>query len=386
MAPSAKTYTLTKLSSENDELKDTYLYEFYLHHFDKECDNSAGSSDFCVSYNGDEPLDPSLHEFYGKLERNLKRIPILSTDPTEDKHKLCFYLKYWFYDQVISKNIQNNQITQLLNIWEQNKSKKCPECKCELDVKSLHNIKGLKQYYDYYLFLEAYKNTETMSKEIYNKKYCKYLEDARVSYILFTTECFSKYALSVKEYCNEFIEYIMEYLKIDENSSISCQPVESTEEGDKSRHVEVKASGQTSAPHGGRGEDEDDDDVAEEEAVERVFISPLTTGLHTGGHSTLHRSTETNQHMANAHSSPTSEVTSRKTSTVASVSSVGIGCTLYLLYKFTPAGSLLYPRVQNIKNKINNLIGGQTEVQQDAYNFYPTHMDNNRFNIAYQSG
>ncbi|EDL47205.1 variable surface protein Vir21, putative [Plasmodium vivax] len=396
MASNAKAYTLKDFSDNNHELKKTDLYTFYHHHFDKICDNTADSLYFCDSFNGDKSLDSPLQEFYRKLDRNLKLIPKLLAQPAEDisvdKHKLCFYLKYWFYDQVIAKEIKNAQITQLLSIWERNKREKSFEC--EHDVKSLPIIKKLKEYYDYYLFFEAYNNTDNMNKEICNKKYCKYLEDARYSYLLFTTKCFSKNDNSVKEYCNEFIEYIMEYLKIYDKSSISCQPVESSEEEDTSHQEEVKASGKVSPPRGVRGveEDEDDDDIAEEpgteeegEEVKMGFGSPFTPGFHTPGRSISHRSTEIDNLMPIVYPSPTSEDTSRKTSTVASVSSVGIGCTLYLLYKFTPVGSFLYPRVQNIKNKINNLIGGQTEVQQDAYNFYPTHMDMNRINIAYQS-
>ncbi|KMZ78183.1 hypothetical protein PVIIG_04957 [Plasmodium vivax India VII] len=348
MAPSKKIYTLNDFSDNNNKLINTDLYEFYHHHFDKECDNTSGSLHFCDSFNGDKSLNSSLDGFYRKLERNLKQIPTLSDkltgDMSVDKHKLCFYLKYWFYDQVISKKIENNQITQLLRIWEQNKRGKSIECECELDVKSLPIIKKLKQYYDYYLFLEAYKDTASMSKEISYKEYCTYLDEARVSYSLFTSICFQKDHDSIKEYCNEFIKYIMEYLKIYDKSSISCQENELAQEEEEEEPQEEA---------GGR---------------EMDFRSLSMMGPNIAGHYMHHGSTETNQLMSMTHSSPTSEDTSRKTST------------------FTPVGSFLYPRVQNIKNKINNLIGGQTEVQQDAYNFYPTHMDNNRFNIAYQSG
>ncbi|GAB69473.1 CYIR protein [Plasmodium cynomolgi strain B] len=64
---------------------------------------------------------------------------------------------------------------------------------------------------------------------------------------------------------------------------------------------------------------------------------------------------------------------------------IGVATISYLLYKFTPVGSLLYPRVQKIKNTIQNIIRGRNEVKQDIYNFYPPYMDINRFNIEYQS-
>ncbi|KMZ90577.1 variable surface protein Vir21 [Plasmodium vivax Mauritania I] len=413
MAAITKTYTLNDFSSYNQELKNTDLYTFYHYHFDKICDNTPKSLYFCDPFNGDKSLDLSLQEFYRKLERNLKLIPQLSAKSDEeisvDKHKLCFYLKYWFYDRVIAKEIDSTQITQFLSIWELNKREKIFEC--EHDVKSLPNIKVLKQYYDYYLFLDAYKNIDNLSKEICYKVYRKYLEDARASYSLFTTKCSNNGADAAKGYCKEFNKYIKQYLTIDEESSISCQADELTEEEvDNSRQGEAQDLGKISAPRDRRGdeEDKDDDDNDDDEGAEAVtedqaqeeeeeeepqeeeggmdLRSLSTMGPHIAGHYMPHGSTETKQLMSMTHSSPTSEGTSRKTSTVASVSSVGIGFTLFLLYKFTPVGSFLYPRVQNIKNKINNLIGGQTEVQQDAYNFYPTHMDNNRFNIAYQSG
>ncbi|KMZ97265.1 variable surface protein Vir21 [Plasmodium vivax North Korean] len=280
MAPISKPYTLNNLSYENYKLKNTDLYNFYHHSFENKCDNDAESPDFCDSFNGDESLDSSLHEFYKKLERNSKRIPTLSDELTGNislrMHKLCFYLKYWFYDQVITKKIEKTQVIQLLNTWEQNKREKRFECDCELDVKSLSNIEGLKQYYDYYLFLEAYENTSTMIQEIYYKEYCKYLQNARVSYLLFTTICSNKDDDDVDEYCNEFIKYIMQHVNIDEKSLISCLADESTEEkNDNPRQGEAQDLGKTSAPHGGRGEDEDDDDVAEEEAVERSLVEKL---------------------------------------------------------------------------------------------------------------
>ncbi|GAB69533.1 CYIR protein, partial [Plasmodium cynomolgi strain B] len=250
----------------------------------------------------DESLDSFPYEFYIKLERNLKLIPKISDESIEerskDKNKLCFYLKYWFYDQVITKGIKNTQITQLLKIWQQNKIKKCTECECELDVKSLNDINGLKKIYDYYLFLELYKDKNIMSHNIYNKDYCKYLEDARASYkLLYISRCSKNNANDVYKYCNEFIKHIMPYDDIDMEFSISCEA----------------------------------DNITEEEV--KILLSSSAIGVSTENPSMIHGLDKTNQHMSNVHSNPISEDTSRKTSAIISVSSVGIGFILFLLYK-----------------------------------------------------
>ncbi|GAB68673.1 VIR-like CYIR protein [Plasmodium cynomolgi strain B] len=284
------------LCKYNVELKSTDLYYFYHNYFDIGCDNVDNSIYSCDAINSDKSLDSFPREFYIKLERNLKLIPKLSAEPPEgkskDENKLCFYLKYWFYDQSITKEIENTQITQLLSMLQQNIRDKCSECACELDVKSLYDINGLKQYYDYYLFLEAYGNTSRMSEEIYSKEYCKYIGDARISYLLNTTICSEKNS----EYCNEFIKYIMPYVNIDEVSSISCQADDSL------------------------------DDVMD-------YSLSSTMGYNSESYPVIPPSKETSQPKSIGQSSPSSEDTNGKTSTITSVSSVGIGFILFLLYK-----------------------------------------------------
>ncbi|KMZ76814.1 hypothetical protein PVIIG_06411 [Plasmodium vivax India VII] len=164
------------------------------------------------------------------FERNIKRISAESDNPfhdiTEESGKLCFYLKYWFYDWIISKNIEKEQITELLNLWDEQKDLECTKCDCEFFVRELLEINKLKKFYDFYLFSEAFSDDQSMNKEIYDKEYCNYLKDAKAEHSLLETLNYSKNP----EYFKEIFSYIKPYVNLDNYSLIYCDDYNSSEE------------------------------------------------------------------------------------------------------------------------------------------------------------
>ncbi|KMZ83363.1 hypothetical protein PVBG_06208 [Plasmodium vivax Brazil I] len=165
-----------------------------------------------------------------RFKRNIKRISAESNNPfhdiSPDNRKLCFYLKYWFYDWIISENIDNEKITQILKLWDRQKNVVCTKCDCEFSLRRRSEINELKKFYDFYLFTEAYSDDQSMITEIYNKEYCNYLKNATVQHSHLKTMDYSRN----REYHREILTYILPYVKIDNYSSIYCDEKKSVEE------------------------------------------------------------------------------------------------------------------------------------------------------------
>lgn len=92
---------------------------------------------------------------------------------------------------------------------------------------------------------------------------------------------------------------------------------------------------------------------------------------------------EENPGDATAHSVHDSSDEGRSKGTVISASCVGLTGFLFLLYKFTPLRSILDPRIRNTKKNLMNEVQRSNELQSLDYNFDPTTMDVNRYNIGY---
>ncbi|KMZ87231.1 hypothetical protein PVBG_04016 [Plasmodium vivax Brazil I] len=212
MVEDKKIYNLNNFLEGNNKLNNSNLNRFYKSYFNISCDDRTNSNYYCSPDTKFETLPSHLSELYRKFERNLKLIwydgrTVYDSWET-DKNALCSYLKYWIYDQLISKDVTQDHFLQFFNLWNARKNEKCPKCKCEFNITSFSEVKELKKTYDYSLFLKAYKKTAKINKKIHNMNYCKYIEYAKTIYSLLEQTCTKKKA----EYCNEFKEYVLPYM------------------------------------------------------------------------------------------------------------------------------------------------------------------------------
>ncbi|KMZ76861.1 hypothetical protein PVIIG_06049 [Plasmodium vivax India VII] len=235
MVEDKKIYNLNNFLEGNDKLILSYLNTFYQSYFDHECSNNVDSFYYCSQDTNINTRLPGLWQIYRKFERNLKFIwddeRMYDFFWETNKEKLCSYLKYWIYDQLISKDISQDDFSQFFKLWNERKSEKCSKCKCEFNITSLYHVKQLKKTYDYSLFLKAYKNTAKINKKIHNMNYCKYISDAKAMYSLLGDTCKKKKA----EYCNEFNEYVLPYINYKESETYEDEDTEGVEdtEGDQ---------------------------------------------------------------------------------------------------------------------------------------------------------
>lgn len=112
-------------------------------------------------------ISDETNEFFHKIERN--------------KNKLPFYLKSFFYDQLISNNVTDLVYKAFLNFRDIKKKENCKklEDESEFSLKIMSVIKVMKKIYHYFLFSSAYKTTNELNDKISKNTYCKYLESAR---------------------------------------------------------------------------------------------------------------------------------------------------------------------------------------------------------------
>ncbi|GAB69623.1 hypothetical protein PCYB_003720 [Plasmodium cynomolgi strain B] len=227
MTLDSKIYTLLEFEEQNNsEFSQTNLNVLYKAFFNNECSgNSYSYYDYCEQDESYE-LKDQHRELYKKFERNLKLI----TNDTDyygrygtDNVKLCFYLKYWFYDQLIVNNFTNENIAKILKLWNERKEKKCANCDCEFDVKNLYEIKILKNIYDYFFFLDAYKDISKISTKISKKNYCKYVALGSTYLSTYEKNCKSDNG----SFCKEFKKYIKKYVKLDDKNYITCDDASS---------------------------------------------------------------------------------------------------------------------------------------------------------------
>ncbi|SBT55114.1 PIR Superfamily Protein [Plasmodium ovale wallikeri] len=343
-------YTLTMFAQEHVTLAQTDLYELY-YTFNNVCNDIGGSPQLCSSDQSYKSLDSSVQELYKKLVSNLKRISNYEDnsfrEEIEDKNKMCTYLKYWYYEQLITKNISDINISKIIEVWDKEKQS-FPMCTCELYIKKLSDIKALKKIYDYFLFYELYKDINTIKNNVFDKPYCKYLEDVnRYLYTMLEMDCETK---ENSPYCKELKKYIKNYIKVDNSSEFSCTKDESLAE----------LHPPTLGEDGLRGK-----------AKEMPALNQGTTRTEHEAHIDVRIDA--------------GEYDKSAISAAVSFSCVGIFVILFLLYKFTPIISYLQPwmrrskrMIKNVNGEFNPLLSHESEMEQK-------YLDNYEYNIIYQS-
>ncbi|VUZ99700.1 PIR protein [Plasmodium vivax] len=425
MAGDEETYKLNDFIVGNNKLNKSNLNRFYKSYFETACENREIFNDYCSQVAKLDTLPSHLRELYRKFERNL----ILIWDDKKkaydywetDKNALCSYLKYWIYDQLISKDVSQDNFLQFFNLWNARKNEKCSNCECEFNIKHFSQVKMLKKAYDYSLFLKAYKKTAKINKQIYNMNYCRYVEDAKAIYTLLGDTC----EKSTAENCKEFNKYVLPYVKykdsgrykfVEENedtevdedaekgeddSAISCKVHLTTdpdiEEGHRRAKEIIK---ELDALKEKTQEENDQLEGAEEDAdlvpeargddtqrvqTQRDLLLSLRLEDPSAGH-VLHDTLPVPEpSMISTGLDTGSDGNGSSMKTITSASLVGVPSIIFLLYKFSPVRTWLDPRIRKTKSDLRNSIQGSNELQSHDYNFDTTNMDFNRINVGYQS-
>ncbi|VUZ99876.1 PIR protein [Plasmodium vivax] len=399
MTKEKKTYTHADFVKNNEDLNISNINKLYVAFFDDDCYGSVARYLHCSSDNSYESILPSLFDLYKKFERNITSISNESIDAykniEKNKSKLCIYLKYWLYDQLIKRKVNQENYTKFFNLWNERKAVKCSECECEFPIKEFSEIEQIKKIYDFFLFWDSYKDKEEIINVISNKEYCKYIDASKSLYYLYQMKCEKDNNLLL---CKEFNKYIFPHLKIDDNFNIICKkevsdpddwPVFSPYFSNYNADDDLDRS----LLQGRR--EEKDGRVDLEEGVRNTgrdsppppTVPPLLTS--TSPEVTLDQDLQTG-HDQNAEGDtdllvPDSSNDGKSTGTIISTSSVGTVGFLFLLYKFTPLRSMLDPRIRKTRNNLMNGVQGSNELQSQDYDFYPQDAPFNRYNIGYQS-
>ncbi|KMZ95102.1 hypothetical protein PVMG_05974 [Plasmodium vivax Mauritania I] len=247
----------------------------------------------------------------------------------KNKSKLCIYLKYWLYDQLIKRQVNQDDFTKFFNLWNERKAVKCSECECEFPIKEFSEIEQIKKIYDFFLFWDSYKDKKKLINEISNKEYCEYINDSKILYYSYQMMCDNgKDSLL----CNEFNKYINPNLEIDDDFYIICNK-ELSDRDDWPDENLVRSLLL------GRREEKDDrvDQEEEEKDTGRDppphFPSPSSFSSTDDVVQDLQPGHEQNAQGVTDLQVPDSSDDGKSTGTIISTSSVGTVGFLFLLYK-----------------------------------------------------
>ncbi|SBT73171.1 PIR protein [Plasmodium ovale] len=333
--------------SEDDTFNTVTLYKLY-DTFVNTCsgnDDLVYADDDCFLEQYQAILNPSLKIFISKLVNNLKRIGneekmiLLQIDNNENQ--ICTYFKYWFLDQILDKDFNDDDIKKLFEKLDEKKDN-FVKANCEFYPMKLCDIMIMKKIYNYYAFYHAYNGEqEKIIKEISKSKYCENIKNGIIYSDYYDSTC-SRSPYNNKSICKEFNNYIKNHIKFEKYklSSIKC------------------AAGQSP--------------LIEDNQLEYKF--PEDKQL------LVDEDTEVN--------SQTTEdpgLTGSSMATVLPVSFVGTFSVLFLLYKFTPFRSFLHPQIQRMNNLWKNEDQETEELLINNYETEDFDSENKEYNITYHS-
>ncbi|KNA01580.1 hypothetical protein PVNG_06180 [Plasmodium vivax North Korean] len=219
-----------------DEIKKNYIInensKFYKIYevFDKSCESFTDGHLSCLR----DPTNSwaksgKAIKVLKKLYSNLYRIYATLTgsnnsyvdDIKREDYKLCFTsLKYWLYDQIITKELEETKIVEIFTGWKsyiKGKVENPTSNYCEFNKLTLDEIKKLKNIYALYTVLYDNDKFETC-----NKNTCKYLDyvgkglDELISSI---NSCSSN--PNMTNYCKELKEFLDLCKEDNEDAGIS---------------------------------------------------------------------------------------------------------------------------------------------------------------------
>ncbi|SBT02154.1 PIR Superfamily Protein [Plasmodium ovale curtisi] len=319
---------------EDPSLKDEELFTFY-NKFDNVCGPHGQNRNVCNEEDEYSSVDNSVKDLYKNLVCNLKILKDNSSHYfhglNSDKKKRCLYLRYWFYDRVVSKKYGFSEVNKYFETWDKIGKDISEECECKFVKIGRNEIYKLKQMYDAILLYGKKDKFEKLSK----LKYCYNIRNYYIVYGLQEGMC----SENDDAFCNEIKEYIKEY--VDENvlDSLSCttakEVIELTEEERKTVEWLLRVN-----PLGPKGQDE------------------ASSGM---------------------------QGSSSHTVIGIFASAFGLFLLSLILYKFTPFGPWISPRMKNYQRMWNKIIGKNYGSLLDNSESQQIESDNIRYNIAYHS-
>ncbi|KMZ88971.1 variable surface protein Vir21 [Plasmodium vivax Brazil I] len=236
-----------KLIDKDPTLCNNDLFKFY-EKFNSKCENPS-DEDYCKD--NIVGVNESANDIFKKLMRNVYRLIKNSgtyyntIDSGNYSSKRCIYLKYWFYDKILTENIDESSISKLFNALSQNKENLTNnDIKCEFHEINLNEIKDMKKLYDYFVFYDGYKFVENIIYDkIFNSVHHDYLKRAIDVHKNAESEC-SKQDIT-GGYCNEYNNYIKKHI----NSSLLYSLEEKLKDEDIVTLIEktIETKGTTSA-------------------------------------------------------------------------------------------------------------------------------------------
>ncbi|SBT02574.1 PIR Superfamily Protein [Plasmodium ovale curtisi] len=362
MPPEQNSYTHEMFVGEDDTLTGTLLHKFYNEFEDASC--KAGDTEEYCKVNNYKLENERSKELYEKLVINLKNISNkkLKIDYQDvPDNKLCIYLRYWFYDWLVSENFNDSTINKLINILEEQKDNIYSGFNCEFYKMKLEVVKFIKALYNYFLFYDRTKVQKKKIKDdpIFKSEYCNYIKNSNFVYTTIEASCARSSKIS---YCNDFNKYIKNFIDFDDElESITCND-------DKNRLSYNEMTSLTSSELG----------------TQQMHLNVQS---ETGGILTIATfQQETNPVHPPKYALPHSaEPGVIDDSTENPNGQQNIIPTVVSLSLFTPFRSLLYPTTQRFKH-IGNIINKKIKhILLRKHESHRTQEDDKLYNIAYNS-
>ncbi|VUZ99917.1 PIR protein [Plasmodium vivax] len=219
-----------------DEIKKNYIFngksKFYRVYevFNKSCNDFHDNNISCLpdpttSWEKSSEVIDLLKDLYSNLHRIYATLTgtnnVYVDDIKREDYKLCFTsLKYWLYDQIITKELEETKIVEIFTGWKsyiKGKVENPTSNYCEFNKLTLDEIKKLKNIYALYTVLYDNDKFETC-----NKNTCKYLDyvgkglDELISSI---NSCSSN--PNMTNYCKELKEFLDLCKENNEDAGIS---------------------------------------------------------------------------------------------------------------------------------------------------------------------
>ncbi|CAG9485349.1 unnamed protein product [Plasmodium vivax] len=223
--------SLDKIQEEYSFIANSVFYKIYKE-FDKTCKDYQGDQDAsCPPDNlGDSGTPTEVTDLLKKLYSNYYRVKeacgkhnndYFSDYLDEVKIIGCISLKYWLYDQTITKGLEDDQINALFQGWKNHIQSKISfnnlkPCKFyNLKKDEINNIK--KVYALYTIFYGNNKNWGSCNSD--KCRYMDYFGKGLDEFIKSINRCSSN--LNQTDYCNEFREFLDLCKENNEDAGIS---------------------------------------------------------------------------------------------------------------------------------------------------------------------
>ncbi|SCA59792.1 hypothetical protein PVC01_000021200 [Plasmodium vivax] len=222
-------YILENIKNEHSFIDKLDFYNIYKE-FDIPCKNQFGQ-DAC--YKGDtdrwtqtydvkellKNIHSNLYKIYSTL--NNKRSEYFGYVKLKDEKIYCASLKYWLYDKIVTKDLNEDDIKGLFEGWENHIQKNIEYDRlesCKFYNLNKDEIKRIKNIYALNTILQTTMNIfETCSDK--ECKYKDYFEQGLIEFINSANKCSNDSMM--KGYCAEFSEFLKICYHNNENKGIT---------------------------------------------------------------------------------------------------------------------------------------------------------------------